>query len=257
MLRLLASNVSDYVCTKIILELYKTFHAAILNDKIHRESLFIPIAKGKSDDDDDDGGDDDGSTDQTVTGDIPPVPNPRQGKIFVEHDPMTLSSSDGSFVEQNEAQRTVSFSVPISTNHRPVRSHSSPRTPSKDLRRSLITPVDSHEQKMPREINDFHLRSDTTPLSTPPSTSTPSPPSSRLLPQPLFPSSMIKGPSPYATTYLATKKRSEHELPYIDDSISSGSVSRRSSNALVVRQSDKPTTTLLTSALLFQRTHDV
>jgi hypothetical protein len=67
----------------------------------------------------------------------------------------------------------------------------------------------------------------------------------------------LKGPSPYATTYLTTKKRNEHELPYIDDSISSGSTSGRLTSTTVVQQSEKPTTTLASTNIFFRRSHDV
>jgi hypothetical protein len=236
MLRLVAANVSDYVCTKIILELYIKFRTALLNDKIGREPLFKPIPKEKFEDEKDpneNDDDDDGSTDQTIAADIPPIPNPRHGKIFVERDILPHSSSDTSFSEKNEPRRGVSFSLPITTDIHTVN-----------------TQIDSSDRSIPQHKSvEFNLELETTPLSTTPSPSTPSPPSI----------STIKGPSPYATTYLTTKKRNEHEFPYIDDSISSSSTSGRSNSAAVaVRQSQKPTT-ILTSITdpSFQRTHDV
>jgi hypothetical protein len=253
MLRLLASNVSDYVCTKIILELYRKFRIIILTDKIGHESLFKPIPKNKSEDNDD-VVDDDESTDQTITADIPPIPNPRHGKIFIERDMLPRSSSDTSISAKQESQRTVSFSLSPTTNNGQIRLHSSPIPLLKHIPPALNTQIDISDRPTPRHKTvEFHLESESTPLSTSPSTSpkTPSPPS-----LPPFP--IIKGPSPYATTYLTTKKRSEHELPYIDDSISSSSNSGRSTNATVVRESEKPATTILASTNpLFQRTHDV
>ncbi|CAF4775837.1 unnamed protein product, partial [Rotaria magnacalcarata] len=54
MLRLVASNVSDYVCRKIIVELYKVFHKSLNSNTIGRKPLFKPILNYKRDDDDDD-----------------------------------------------------------------------------------------------------------------------------------------------------------------------------------------------------------
>jgi hypothetical protein len=254
MLRLLASNVSDYVCTKIILELYKKFRTALLNDKIGRESLFKPIPKEKSEDEKYPNDDDDGSTDQTIAADIPPLPNPRHGKIFIERDVLPRSSSDTSFNQEREPRRAVSFSLPTTTNNEQIHLRDSPLPLLKDIHRPLNTQIDSSDRPTPRRKSvEFHLEPETTPLSTPPSPSTPSPP---LLP-PLPPTSIIKGPSPYATTYLTTKKQNEHELPYVDDSISSGSICDRSTSVAVVRQSQKPTTLLTSTNPLFLRSHDV
>jgi hypothetical protein len=258
MLRLLATNVSDYVCTKIILELYREFRTALLNKKIGRESLFEPIPKERFEDEkisnDDNDNEDDGSTDQTIAADIPPIPNPRQGKIFIERDSLPHSSSDTSFGERHESRRAVSFSLPTTTDNEPVHLKSSPLPFLKDVRHPLNTEIDSSERPIPqRKSVEFQLEPETTPLSTSPSPSTPSPPP---LP-PLPPTSTTKGPSPYATTYLTTKKRNEQELPYIDDSVSSSSTSGRSASAAVVRQSQKPTTILTPTSPPFQRTHDV
>ena len=82
MLRLVASNVSDYVCRKIIAELYRVFCQSLIADRIRHEhssnltgiEKFQDDEKNKQsddeddddDDDDDDEDDDDESTDQTV-----------------------------------------------------------------------------------------------------------------------------------------------------------------------------------------------
>jgi hypothetical protein len=251
MLRLLASNVSDYVCTKIILELYRKFRIAILTDKIGRESLFKPIPIDKSKDDNDDVVDDDESTDQTITADIPPVPNPRHGKIFIERDTLPRSSSDTSINGRHEPHRAVSFSLSTTTNNGQVHLHASPIPPFKNIPHTSNIQADASERSTPRHKSvEFHIEPETTSLSSSPSTSSPKTPS-----PPSF--STVKGPSPYATTYLTTKKRNDHELPYIDDSISSSSNSGRSANATVVQQSEKPTTILASTNPVFQRTHDV
>jgi len=251
MLRLIAANVSDYVCTKIILELYIKFRTALLNNKIGREPLFKPIPKERSEDEKDpNDNDDDGSTDQTIAADIPPIPNPRHGKLFIERDILPYSASDASFNEQHEPRRGVSFSLPTTTDNEQIHLRNSPLPILKDIRHTVNTQIDSSDRPIPqRKSVEFNLELETTPVSTPPSPSTPSPPLT----------STIKGPSPYATTYLITKKRNEHELPYIDDSISSSSTSGRSTSAAAVaRQSQKPTTILKsTTDPSFQRTHDV
>ena len=256
MLRLLANNVSDYVCRKIILELYKKFRITLLNDKIGREALFKPIIKSKSEDENNrnDHDDDDGSTDQTNDVDIPPIPNPRHGKIFIERDILPHLSPDISFMKQVEPQRTVSFSLPSTTHNGQIHLRSSPIPLLKDTRRTSNIHIDSSDRSIPQHKSvEFHLDSEITPLSTSPPRSTPSPPSLQLLAA----SSINKGPSPYATTYLTTNKHNEQELTYIDDSNSGSSTSGRLTNATVVRPSQKSTTILTSTNPLFQRTHDV
>jgi hypothetical protein len=253
MLRLLATNVSDYVCTKIILELYKKFRTALLNDRIGREALFKLISEEKSEEKKSLNDDDDGSTDQT-SDDIPPIPNPRHGKISIERDILPRSSSDTSLNEQHQSRRTVSFSLPTTMNNEQIHLQNSPLTLLEDIRRPLNTQMDSTDRSTSRRRSiEFHPEFESTPLSTPPLPLTPSPPP---LP-PLPPTLTMKGPSPYATTYLTAMKRNEHEVPYIDDSISSSSTSGRSTSAAVVRQSPKPTTMLASTNPLFPRSHDV
>jgi hypothetical protein len=254
MLRLLASNVSDYVCRKIIIELYRKFRIALLTEKIGRESLFKSIQTSKYDDDDNnlnDDDDDDESTDQTMAADIPPIPNPRHGKIFVEHDTLRHISSETTFIKPSEPQRTVFFTLPSSIHKDEIRLRTSPIPLLKDIRRTTNTQIDSSNQSTPQHKSvEFQHDSQITPLSTSPSISTPSS-------SPLSTSTTIKGPSPYATTYLTTKKRNEHELPYIDDSNSSSSTTDRSANATVGRQLQTSTTILTSTNALFQRSHDV
>ena len=219
MLRLLTSNVSDYVCTKIILELYRKFRTSMLTEKIGRESLFKPVTQSRSEENIEN---DDGSTDQTIAADVPPIPNPRQGKLFVENDILLRSSSDTSSIEHpHTTQRTVSFSIPVSTQGASMRFPTSPLTALKEPHRSSITDEEVSDQLILEQDIEVTPESDPSPSTLP------------LLPS----SSTSKGPSPYATTYLVPKKRNEHEMPYIDDSISSGSTSGRSTNAVVTRQS--------------------
>jgi len=225
MLRLLASNVSDYVCTKIILELYRKFRLTFSNDKTSRESLFKPIEKSKSQDDDDD---DDESTDQTIDADIPPIPNPRHGKIFIERDIVPHLASDISFIKPIESQRTVSFSLPLTTNSGQIHLPSSPMSLLKDNRHTANEEVES----IPRHKSvEFHLDSEIIPLSASPSP----------------PASIGKGPSPYATTYLTKQKPDEQEFAYIDDSNASSSNSGQSSQK----------STAISTNPVVPRTHDV
>jgi hypothetical protein len=234
MLRLLAANVNDYACSKIILELYKKFRTALLADKIGRESLFKPISK-------EDEVEDDNDTDQTIA-DIPPIPNPRHGRIFIERD----SSSETSINEQHEPRRTVSFSLPIMSNNEQIHLRNSPLPVLRDIHSTENIQMDSSDGfNHGNKSEEFHLEPETTPLSTPPSISTPSP----ISPPPVRSSITLKSPSPYATTYLTTKTRNELELPFIDDSTSSSSTSGRLAAS---RQSENPTINPL-----FQRSHDV
>jgi hypothetical protein len=239
MLRLLTSNVNDYVCTKIVLELYRKFCTSILTEKIGRESLFQPIRQSRSDDTMEN---DDGSTDQTVAADVPPIPNPRQGKLFIENDTLPGSSSDTSNSEHPpEPHRTVSFSIPLSTHGVPMRLRNSPLASLKETHHCSIAESETSDQMIADQDAETLPESNPSPstLTLPPSSST------------------TKGPSPYATTYLMTTKRSEHEMPYIDDSVSSGSTSGRSSNIVVMRQSQKPSNTPQSSNVLSRRIHDV
>ena len=251
MLRLVANNVSDYVCRKIISELYQVFHQSLKTRTIGREPLFKPIIHEKFQDDneEDDNNkqnfDDDGSTDQTIAPDIPPLPNPRHGKIFVERDITPKLTSDITDVGQNESPQVDSNSLSTSTTSGQTRVRSSLIPLLKDIRRTTEIQMDSTDTATPRYKNvEFLLESDTTILSTAPLHLPPPPPAT-------------KGPSPYATTYLTTKKRNEHELPYIDDSISSGSLSGRLISTTVAPQTEKPTTTLSSTNIFFRRSHDV
>jgi hypothetical protein len=124
----------------------------------------------------------------------------------------------------------------------------------KDIHHTPEIQIDSSDATTPIYKNsEFFLESDPILLSTKPSPSIPSHPP----PLPPLPPSSMKGPSPYATTYLTTKNGNEHELPYIDDSISSGSTSVRLTNPSVVRESEKPRTKLASATLFFRRSHDV
>ncbi len=244
MLRLVASNVSDYVCRKIISELYEIFYQSLQRKIIGRESLFKPIPHDNEQDQDDN--DDDGSTDQTITADIPPIPNPRQGKILVERDIFPRLPSEITDIEQNEPQQTDSSAT---TGQTRLRSSVIPLL--KDIRRASEIQIDSSGPPTPRYKNvEFDLEQQETILSSPSMVPL-------HLPPPPPPPPALKGPSPYATTYLTTKKRNEHELPYIDDSISSGSTSGRLTSTTVVQQSEKPTTTLASTNIFFRRSHDV
>jgi hypothetical protein len=246
MLRLLATNVNDYACSKIILELYKKFRTALLNNRIGRESLFQPISKDEDEDNLND--DDDESTDQTIA-DIPPIPNPRHGRIFIERDSLPHSSSDASISEQHEPRRTVSFTLPPTIDNEQIHLRNSPLTQIKDIRHKENIQMDSSDRLNLRHISEeFHLGPETTLLSTPPS------PASF---PPLRSSTTIKSTSPYATTYLTTKTQNEQELPYVDDSISGSSTSDRLASATTTRPSQKSTTILTSTNPLYRRSHDV
>ncbi|CAF0950689.1 unnamed protein product [Rotaria sordida] len=252
MLRLVASNVSDYVCRKMIVELYKVFYKSLKSSTIGREPLFQSIMNEKDDENnkqnDNDIVDDDGSTDQTIAGDIPPIPNPRHGKIFVERDILPKLPLNLADTEQTELQQTDSISTPptnITSSQTRLRSSLMPLL--KDTCRISDIQVESSDITTSHYKN-VELQSEPTTILSSPSM----PPLQRLPPSPT-----IKGPSPYATTYLSTKKRNEHELPYIDDSISSSSTSGRLTSTTVVRQIEKPTTTLASTGLFFRRSHDV
>ncbi|CAF3561150.1 unnamed protein product [Adineta steineri] len=251
MLRLLSANVSDYVCTKIILELYKKFRIALFADKIGRESIFKPIKKSNSEDEKDSNNNDNESTDQTITADLPPIPNPRQGKISIERDTLSHLSSDMTFSKQPESQKGVCFTLPTTVGNDGIRLRSSPTPLLKDIRHTSNTQNDSLDRSTSHHKSvEFQMNSETTSVSTPTPLSTPSHP---LLSAPSIP----KGPSPYATTYLSTNKRNEHELPYIDDSNSSSSTSGRFANNTVARQTQTSTTILTSTNPFYQRSHDV
>ncbi|CAF2701940.1 unnamed protein product [Rotaria sp. Silwood2] len=255
MLRLVASNVSDYVCRKIVVELYKVFYRSLKSRTIGREPLFKPILNDKPDNDnenndennkqnDNDVVDDDGSTDQTIAADFPPIPNPRQGKIFVERETLPKLPSDLTDTEQNESQQTESSSTPTNVTSSQTRLRSSLIPLLKDTRHTSDIQVEPSDTTTSHYKNvEFNLEPTTILSST---ISSPAMPSLHRLP-----------PSPYATTYLTTKKRNEHELPYIDDSTSSGSTSGRLTSTTVVRQTEKPTTTLASTSIFFRRSHDV
>jgi len=253
MLRLVTSNVSDYVCRRIITELYKVFYHSLQTQTIGREPLFKPILTENEEDEitkqDDNNDDEDGSTDQTIAADVPPIPNPRQGRIFFEQETLPKLPLDLTDIDQNEPEQTDSNSRLSSATSEQTRFRSSLIPLLKDIRRTSEIQIDSSDVTTPHYKNvEFHLEPDTTLSSVLPSSST-------LPPPPLPPT--LKGPSPYATTYLTSKKRNEHELPYIDDSISSGSTSGRLTSTTVVQQSEKPTTTLASTNIFFRRSHDV
>ena len=262
MLRLITSNVSDYVCRKIVLELYTVFHRSLKKHTIGREPLFKSISIDRSDEDmvgeektkhTDHDNDDDGSTGQTVATDIPPVPNPRQTKTTTGQDISMKLSTDQPENEPNEAQQTDSTSTPISSPNSQKRPRSSVIPLLKDIRRAPEIHMDSSAATTPRYKNvEFLLEPDTIVLSALPSPSVPTHP-----PPPPPPLSIMKGPSPYATTYLTTKRRNEHELPYIDDSISSGSTSARVISTASVQESGRPKAKLTSAAAFFRRSHDV
>ena len=155
MIHLIISNVSDYVCRRIITELYKVFCESLKARTIGREPLFQPIMVDDEHDDDgedkkqhdneniDDG--DDGSTDQTVAADIPPIPNPRQGRVFIERESVPRLSSEIFDIDENEP-------VPIDTSSRLASlANEQPRLRSslipllKDIRRASEIQVDSSE----------------------------------------------------------------------------------------------------------------
>ncbi|CAF3749702.1 unnamed protein product [Rotaria socialis] len=268
MLRLVANNVSDYVCRKIIVELYKVFHKSLNSNTIGSEPLFKPILNYKRDNDDDYDHDleqdednkqhdidiideDDKNIDETMAADIPPLPNPRQGKIFVERESLPNSPSDLVGSEKNELQQTDSISTLTNTtiSHTCLRSSLVPL--SKNISRMFEAQVGSSETASPAYKNvEFDLEPNTIISST---LSSPSVLTIQHLPT----SPTMKGPSPYATTYLTTKKRNDHELPYIDDSISSSSTSGRLTSPTGVRQTEKSTTKLASTSLFFRRSHDV
>lgn len=264
MLRLVANNVSDYVCRKIIVELYKLFHKSLKFSIIGREPLFQPILSGKHDDDNEkdednkqshsDIVDDDDNreiTERITAADIPPLPNPRHGKIFFERESVPTVTSDSPNSEKTESQQADSISMTVNVINVQPRSRTTLIPLLKDTHRTSETEVGSSDITNPIYKNvDFNLEPNTTISSVLSSSSLP--PLQRL-PQ----SPTTKGPSPYATTYLTTKKRSEHELPYIDDSISSGSTSGRLTNSSVVQQTEKPTKKLASTNLFFRRSHDV
>ena len=245
MLRLVASNVNDYVCTKIVLELYRKFRLAILNDRIGRESVFKPISKEKQFEDENDFDDEDGSTDQTGT-DIPPIPNPRHGKIFIEH-----SSSETSFIEQqstSQARRAVSFSLPTTVDNRQIHLRDSPVSFYKDIHHAINIQKESSDQlDIPlRKTTEYPFDEKITPLSSLPTS-------------PSFPpSTMGKFLSPYATTYLTTDQRNEQdESSYLDDDLSNSSISGRFASNTEFQLSQRPTITSISTNLSVQRTHDV
>ncbi|UJR13306.1 hypothetical protein I4U23_000324 [Adineta vaga] len=241
MLRLLASNVSDFVCTKIILELYRKFRTAVLNDKIGRESLFEPTTEKKTENEDNPT--DDEHTDQTMTADFPPLPNPRHGKIFIERDRLRHTLSDTSVIKLSEPHRAVSFTLPTIINDDEIRFSNPLVPPLNKIHHPLNAQINLSDQSIPQNKTvEFQIDSETTSLSTPPSVSTPSPPTS---------ATVKGGPSPYATTYVTTKKRNEHELPYIDDSNSSNSTTAHFAKTAIHQQSQTSSNTL------FQRSHDV
>lgn len=213
MLRLVASNVNDYVSTKIISELFRTFRRNFLHNQIRQEPLFKIIPNEDSEEEED------GSTDQTET-DIPPLPNPRQGKLFIEEDSFGQSSSENSFLEPVQSRRAVSFSLPMTIDHRQIQLRESPVSFYKDIHQAMDLQNQSSDRlNSSRKNMDFHFEEKITPLSsTPPSISSVQ-----------LPSTIIKSPSPYATTYLTTRNQ--------DDNTSNSSISARQTS--------------------LQRTHDV
>ena len=245
MLRLIASNVSDFVCTKIISELFEVFRQSTERGNIGRESLFksLSISQLNREDDDDNqqrvehddekNRDDERSTDQTIALDFPPIPNPRQGKLFIEREVPSESPSD---IEHQDIQQVDSLPATLKPPSEHVRLRSSTIPLLKDIRRGSEVRTESSELTTPVYKNlEFQLE-----------------------PEIILPPAVAKGPSPYATTYLTSKKRQEHELPYIDDSMSSSSASGRLTSTTVVRQSDRPsTTTLAATDVFFRRSHDV
>ena len=251
MLRLLASNVSDYVCTKIVLELYRKFRLTFINDKTGRELLFEPIAKKISEDENNPT--DDESTGQSITTDFLPIPNPRQGKIFIERNTLRHTSSDTAVIRQPEPHRTISFTLPTTT------INEDPHFPTPLTSQFLkhIHPIsseltDASQQTLSlNKSAEFQLGSEISPLSTPPSLSTPSPPTLSIS------STLMRGPSPYATTFILPKKRNEHELPYADDSNSSNSASVQPTHTSVYHRSQSAGAALSSSSSLLQRSHDV
>ena len=161
LLRLLTSNVSDYVCRKIIYELYRKYRSSLMNETIGREPLFQSISKDRFEDDGDD--EEEETTDQTNT-DFPPIPNPRQGKFYIENDTLSTqsqTSSDMSIKEIPEQRRAVSFSLPTANIHENIKidlSHpefdrQTPthevKTPSPYATTYLPSPKKRNEQELP------------------------------------------------------------------------------------------------------------
>jgi hypothetical protein len=276
MLRLVASNVSDYVCTKIIVELFQVFRHSLLTETIVRHSSLFKSSSNsrchpqqdklhkESDEHDDD--DDDGSTSETIAPDIVPVPNPRQGRIFIERDALPKLPSD---VELHDEQPNTTLGPSSSATVDKVRLRSSAIPLLKDIRRASEIDVDTSNRTTPHYKNiEFHLEPETIRSSILPPSATVNPSSSSSSSSSSsFSSSLaktasslptaMKGPSPYATTYLTSRKSNEHELPYIDDSASSSSTSGRLTSTNVTRQPDKLTTALASTDLFFRRSHDV
>ena len=268
MLYLVTSNVSDYVCKRILFELYQVFCESDRTKRIGRESLFQPIFIEHDQDENDNNlnnierdqnenmidVDDDGSTDQTVAADLPPIPNPRQGRIFIERDSFSKLSSDIQDIEQHNVEETnEKLKMPTnSTGQQRFRSSLTPLL--KDIHRISEVQTDSSESTTAHYKNvDIQFEPDM-PLSPvlPPATVPPT-----YLPPPPPPPA-LKGPSPYATTYLTNRKRNEHELPYIDDSLSSSSMSSRLAHMSTSRSTEKPKPKPLSSTnIFFRRSHDV
>jgi hypothetical protein len=113
MLRLLMSNVNDYVTMKVLFELYRNFRQTILNENNERKCVFQPIRVSQSNGHIDNDSDDGTTTDQTMTADLPPIPNPRQGTSMQPTATFACSSSDSSSVDVLVPQRMVSFSLPV------------------------------------------------------------------------------------------------------------------------------------------------
>ncbi|CAF1509266.1 unnamed protein product [Adineta ricciae] len=251
MLRLLASNVSDYVCTKIVLELYRKFRSTFINDKTGREALFESITKKISEDENNPT--DDESTCQSVTTDCLPIPNSRQGKIFIERNILRATSSDTAVIKQSEPHRTVSFTLPTTILDEDPQS-TTPLTSEflKSIHPTSSVETDVSQQTIPQnKTAEFQLGSETSPLSTPPSLSTPSPPALSIS------STLMRGPSPYATTFILPKKRNEYELPYVDDNNSSNPPIVQPTHTSVYHRSQSAAAALASSNSLLQRSHDV
>lgn len=274
MLRLVASNVSDYVCRKIILSLFDCFHDSLKKRTIGREPLFKSISSIRSEDDDDDDNenhhrsideknsnqikndsDDDQSTDQTAGSEIPPIPNPRQGKLLIERDTSSKLSSNTDIDHCSEKESPIPT---INLPNEKTRSRTSFAQLSKDLAQRSVDQGNHHEEQSSSKYKnlDYYVESDEnlSRASSPPNIGSEFC-SSKLAPPPSqteMAQQIGKGPSPYATTYLTNKRSCEHELPYIDESNSSGSNSGRLPATLNVRQTDKKL-----AELHSRRTHDV
>ena len=248
MLRLIVANVSDYVCRRITIELYRVFRQSFEKHTIGREPLFRPILV----DQEHENNDLNASIDQRIKTDIPPIPNPRHGKVFVERTIFPRTSSfNQDDIDQSEPLQVDLNLEASDTPTKQIRFRSSAIPLLKDIRRSSEIQIDSSGSIISRYQNvesqlelEMKLPSPiASPVaSTPPPVPPPPPP--------------LKGPSPYATTYLPSRKRSEHELPYIDDSVSSGSTSGRLINTTVVQKAEKPKT-LASTDIFFRRSHDV